>query len=463
MAIYTRNAEGKFVPLNIPTLKGEKGQDGVTPNFTIGTVTTLDPGQQVTVGIRGDKENPILDFGIPRGQDGAGGGANNNYGGGADGGDTLPTVGSTLSLNPSGNYVGKVAVYGGTVALRDLANGSTSGVSRQEFNIHKLENSEQHQNLQNSINTTNNNVSTQSQRITNLENNSVRLNAQNRFTSKNIFENRSPIVDKYFSIKNIATSDGVDEVTYDGQYYCTPSEGIESGRHVHWLLLPIYNSQPGDTVNVSHFIVNAGSKVLVSDVSTSTYTVLDIQYRDHYCVAISINRTFSHSVSFGFRVEERIYPGRRLGLLKQYLPNQNNNNAWCSYNAPSNGQSVGSSNSKFTIPYVFAQKTQSEVVTRFDLANTTFPIDTAHLGELKFLAYDAGESVEINGRIWLKCNGQTLSSAEYGELYNEIGLRFNTKEEVTIRPTSEDGTEVAVEFNLPSNSSYVGYMYICAK
>lgn len=79
MAIYTRNAEGKFVPLNIPTLKGEKGQDGVTPNFTIGTVTTLDPGQQVTVGIRGDKENPILDFGIPRGQDGAGGGANNIF------------------------------------------------------------------------------------------------------------------------------------------------------------------------------------------------------------------------------------------------------------------------------------------------------------------------------------------------------------------------------------------------
>lgn len=76
MAIYTRNAQGQFVPLNIPTLRGEKGQDGTTPNLTIGNVTTLPHDQQATVVIRGDKENPIIDFGIPKGQDGVGGGGN---------------------------------------------------------------------------------------------------------------------------------------------------------------------------------------------------------------------------------------------------------------------------------------------------------------------------------------------------------------------------------------------------
>ena len=56
---------------------GKDGKDGMTPNFTIGTVTTLEPGQGATVTIRGTKENPILDIAIPRGpngKDGEGGG-----------------------------------------------------------------------------------------------------------------------------------------------------------------------------------------------------------------------------------------------------------------------------------------------------------------------------------------------------------------------------------------------------
>ena len=52
---------------------GTNGQDGVTPNITIGTVTTLEPNQQATVTKRGTKEEPIFDFGIPKGADGVGG------------------------------------------------------------------------------------------------------------------------------------------------------------------------------------------------------------------------------------------------------------------------------------------------------------------------------------------------------------------------------------------------------
>lgn len=56
---------------------GVNGKDGITPNLTIGTVTTLEPGEQASVTIRGTKENPILDIAIPRGEkgkDGQGGG-----------------------------------------------------------------------------------------------------------------------------------------------------------------------------------------------------------------------------------------------------------------------------------------------------------------------------------------------------------------------------------------------------
>lgn len=46
---------------------------GTTPNLTIGTVETLDAGTSATATITGDKENPVLNLGIPKGADGQGG------------------------------------------------------------------------------------------------------------------------------------------------------------------------------------------------------------------------------------------------------------------------------------------------------------------------------------------------------------------------------------------------------
>lgn len=60
---------------------------------------------------------------------------NNIYGGNAIGGGTLPTVGSRLTLN-TGNYVGKVVVYGDVVALRDLGSSSRNNIA--SINVHKL-------------------------------------------------------------------------------------------------------------------------------------------------------------------------------------------------------------------------------------------------------------------------------------------------------------------------------------
>ena len=49
--------------------KGEKGDNGQTPSFTIGTVTTLNSDQNATVTISGTFPNLVLNFGIPRGKD----------------------------------------------------------------------------------------------------------------------------------------------------------------------------------------------------------------------------------------------------------------------------------------------------------------------------------------------------------------------------------------------------------
>ena len=55
--------------INVGTIKTIKGDDGSTPTFTIGDVTTLDSDQEATVNITGTAKNPILNFGIPKGKD----------------------------------------------------------------------------------------------------------------------------------------------------------------------------------------------------------------------------------------------------------------------------------------------------------------------------------------------------------------------------------------------------------
>ena len=46
---------------------GPTGADGITPTFTIGEVTTLEPEDSATVTITGTAPNYVLNFGIPRG------------------------------------------------------------------------------------------------------------------------------------------------------------------------------------------------------------------------------------------------------------------------------------------------------------------------------------------------------------------------------------------------------------
>lgn len=53
-----------------PGAKGDKGDPGATPNLTIGSVTTLDAGQNATASMGGTAESPVLNLGIPKGAKG---------------------------------------------------------------------------------------------------------------------------------------------------------------------------------------------------------------------------------------------------------------------------------------------------------------------------------------------------------------------------------------------------------
>lgn len=58
---------GEQGPAGQDGAQGPKGDPGVTPNLTIGTVTTLTAGEQATSSITGTSENPVLNLGIPQG------------------------------------------------------------------------------------------------------------------------------------------------------------------------------------------------------------------------------------------------------------------------------------------------------------------------------------------------------------------------------------------------------------
>lgn len=62
-------SRGERGPAGQDGAQGPAGQTGATPNIQIGTVQTLDPGQQATASMTGTPENPLLNLGIPKGAD----------------------------------------------------------------------------------------------------------------------------------------------------------------------------------------------------------------------------------------------------------------------------------------------------------------------------------------------------------------------------------------------------------
>lgn len=76
----------------VDTGKPSKGKDGTQATIKVGTVTTLEPGSKATVTNSGTETNAVLDFGIPRGYDGTGGGGSSGGSDGEDGGHYIPSV-----------------------------------------------------------------------------------------------------------------------------------------------------------------------------------------------------------------------------------------------------------------------------------------------------------------------------------------------------------------------------------
>lgn len=68
--VIPRGDKGDTGDTGSPGAKGDKGDPGATPNLSIGTVTTLEAGQNATASMGGTAESPVLNLGIPRGAKG---------------------------------------------------------------------------------------------------------------------------------------------------------------------------------------------------------------------------------------------------------------------------------------------------------------------------------------------------------------------------------------------------------
>lgn len=64
------NAVSAYVTEHKSELKGDKGADGVTPTLKVGSVTTLEAGNNATVTMSADNNKYTLNFGIPKGAKG---------------------------------------------------------------------------------------------------------------------------------------------------------------------------------------------------------------------------------------------------------------------------------------------------------------------------------------------------------------------------------------------------------
>ena len=81
-----------------PGAKGDPGPTGATPNIQIGTVQTLEPGQQATASMTGTPENPLLNLGIPKGPQGPAGSAETTI-------QTMQNTDTTVTLQPNILYL----------------------------------------------------------------------------------------------------------------------------------------------------------------------------------------------------------------------------------------------------------------------------------------------------------------------------------------------------------------------
>ena len=272
-------------------------------------------------------------------------------------------------------------------------------------------------------------------------------NQDNIFTKHNSFNDYSPTVRRLFTRKHInSNATGNTEAYPVNTYFAILNEKYtENNKQISHILIPIKNSQVGDVLDISFFTFNNNNQVNYIESYTKRCTVIDEEILGHKCAKIQVNRSSGTSgIGFGFMNMTHSINGRQLGVAC-IRNTAGGNKLWSQTYSPRDGQTL-SANTNATIAYKICYETNSAVVTRFELENVTQMYPRNMIGEVKQLAYDAGDSFEDGNNTWLRVNGQAISKTEYPALFDKMN-------------TSDD----LEELQLLQVDDRVGYYYICVK
>ena len=286
----------------------------------------------------------------------------------------------------------------------------------------------------------------------------IKTNSINNFTNKNDFNFYSPTVTRDFTIatfNEVGSTSRRYEAFNNNHYVVTVHNKFsEISKRVDSLIVPIANARVGDTVNATYFVINNGNVIIQAPTFYREHTVEDIDMVGCKCIRIQVNQQFNQVVGFGFSVQPKSVRGTTIGMAYA-TDNSYPNSVWSSAQTPHVNQSVAENKLPHKVfPYKVTHRTTSELVTRFELEKVTQMYPRTLIGEYKNISYDAGNTLDDGINTWLKANGQTVTNADYPELFEKLNPNR----------IIDDLDNIQVEtFELPNETAAAGYYYICAK
>ena len=385
------------------------------------------------------------------------------------GGDNLRPVGSVINNLNRTNYIGKIVVLGKAVKLETLNNKvDLSDVANVANKIPRIgengkldpsilpaENNGGVRTVNDQSPGENGNVTVLAEHIkyTNGQDTTVKgaieerahKNQENTFTKHNRFNDYSPTVHKVFTRKHINSNvtENPDGFEVNKYFAAVNEKYTEHNKVISHVLLPIKNARVGDSVSIDYFIFNNNGQVTSVASGAIQYPVIDEQIAGCYCAKININtNSGTAGIGFGFMLFTHSIDGRQLQVACKR--NVGSNNGWTRQYKPNVNDNLAH-NTSINFTYKICYETTSELVSRFELENVT-QMYPRMLGEVKQLAYDAGDSFEDGMNTWLRVNGQAISKTEYPAMFDKMN-------------TSDD----LEELQLLQVDDRVGYYYICVK
>ena len=418
----------------------------------------------------------------------------------ATGGNSLPSVGSTIRNLNRTNYVGKVVALGSNISLNTITskidvseigneankiprvgtngkldpsilppeqNGGVRTVNDQSPNASgnvtvlaehikyaNGQNTTVKEAIDNKVNVSDAVVSSQAGKIVKLDddgkinenmfpNSIIKSNQDNTFTKRNTFDGHSPTVHRLFTRKHINShvNNNSNLATYQHNKYFAPVNEVYTDRNkrITHLLLPVRGASVGEQISIDVFAFN-NNKRLIQLGTAKKYPLVDEEIAGCKCVKINFDiDSGTNGIGFGFMIMST-----GVGAV---CVQGGSNVAWTSNTRPTRTTALNP-NENISFPYKICYETTSELVTRFELENVTQMYPRNLIGEMKQLAYDGGNSLDDGTNTWLKANGQAINSNDYPELYS----KFSTSR-----------TNDEIEISVPAIENEVGYYYICAK